>query len=513
MTQSIVPFVLENNWEQGSSSSTPVMQSYVFDGEIAPEAQAYYTGLMTTLQTSFSNMQAEYNQFHNPFSPGDANVQNFLSALNALNAWAGLIQVNSTTGQQEVPSFNVVMTNGIKGPNPSNGANTAFDPTASLDTAHDAYAPSSFNVLPSMSVSSFNIKIPNPSSPGSTVTANGVTSTMSAYMAQALEQINRVLKAASGGAFIPDSFPSYSNASAPSGFLNAITALVQTVPGSTALDPTVYQLPTLITSALSASKQAQIINNASTQSESIQQAVAVDYISDGNNLIYNTMNNLNSAINVNQQALQFLNALQDLMNQKSPQQFALDFSALSNLSIGPSDTQYGTFESQSFNQQLGTIAKFTGNDASTVADANTLLQQAFASISDLSDPGAVPSSAYSYMQQTLVNNISQLKTSLTNSGASAASGLVAALSQVSTDISGEPNIASWVQDFSSTGTTSGDNQQNLNNAIAAAQSFNQTEQANLQQALFVYQQFYQSASGLMTQINQILQDAASNINK
>ena len=98
-------------------------------------------------------------------------------------------------------------------------------------------------------------------------------------------------------------------------------------------------------------------------------------------------------------------------------------------------------------------------------------------------------------------------------GTTSGSGLVTALNQIKTDLNAATSIASWVQDFAVNNSSNGSYQQNLNNAVTAAQSFNQTQQANLQQAMFIYQQFFQSASGIMSQINQIISSAASNISK
>jgi len=509
MTQSIVPFIIDNSAIiPGASTSNPVMAGYVFSSEISKEAQEYYQNLMTVLNASLAALQAKRANGQT-ITASDTDAQNFVSALNALNSWASMVSVNSANGTQNAPTTNTTLGGG--------STVAAFNPSSSITT----YSVASFGITgvpnpaydPSQAISSTNPQFISGA-------AQGVTTTMSSYMAQALEQINRTIKAASGGTFSPDMFisPTASGLGTTqgTGLLTALTALASPDTSS------VYQITSLITKAINAAQQALIIGNAGTQSQSIQQAIAVDYIATGNQLIFNNMNSLNQAINQNQVILQFLNALQDLMNQKSPQQFALQFSAISNTSTGATDAQYDTFEQQSFNQQLGTIAAFTGNSASTVADANTLLQQAFANVSSLSDPDYIASlsntssanfQALSFVKNTLVNNISQLVMNLQATGTTSGSGLITALNQIKTDLTAATNIASWVQDFAVNNSSNGSYQQNLNNAVTAAQSFNQTQQANLQQAMFIYQQFFQSASGIMSQINQIISSAASNISK
>lgn len=507
MTQSIVPFIIDNSSIiPGASTSNPVMASYVFSGEISKEAQLYYEALMNVLNTSIANLQAK-RAAGQTIGANDTDAQNFVSALNALNSWASMVTVNSSTGLQNAPTTNTTLGGG--------SATAAFSPSSSVTT----YTVSSFGItnVPNPAYD------PNDSTKGpATITTpvQGVTTTMSSYMAQALEQINRTIKAASGGTYSPDMFISPTTSglgtSGGAGLLTALNAM--TSPDTSS----VYQVTALITKAINAALQALIVGDTRSQSQSIQQAIAVDYIATGNQLIFDNMDSLNQAINQNQVILQFLNALQNLMNQKSPQQFALQFAAISNASTGATDSQYDTFEQQSFNQQLGTIAAFTGDNASTMASANTLLQQAFANVSSMSDPTYLASlsdtsssnyRALVFVKSTLVNNINQLVMNLQNTGTTSGSGLITALNQIKTDLTAASSIAAWVQDFSATSSTNGSYQQNLNNAVTAAQSFNQTQQANLQQAMFIYQQFFQSASGIMSQIDQNIRSAASNIGK
>jgi hypothetical protein len=464
MTQSVVPFISTYD-SSGNILGSPAVQANVFDGQITVGSQSFYTTAMEAIQAAFANIRAGTDV--------STNAQTLLNNLNALNAWAGLITANLSTGSQSDPIWNSTTPGGLT-PN--------------------AFTPSSYTVG-GHPITTLNTQL---------------TTTMSNYMAQSLEQINRLLRSVG---FDPDQFlnPATANLTQLITSLTTLTAINPNA-ASGAADTTVYQLPTLIAKALSASVQARIIDNTSTQSKSIQEALAVDYISDGNQLIFDRMERLNAAINQNQNILQFLNAIQDLANRKDPQQFALKLTEISNINgTGITDTQYANFENNSFNQQLGTVARFTGNNASTLADANTLFKSAFNNINSLGE--VTDPNVFNYAKDTLINNITSLVTALLNTGTTSGSGLVTALNQIKTDLTAATSLEAWVEDFQPNATTNGNNQQNLNNAVTAAQSFNQTQQSQLQQAMFVFQQFYQSASGLLSSIDRVLKDIASGINK
>ena len=81
----------------------------------------------------------------------------------------------------------------------------------------------------------------------------------------------------------------------------------------------------------------------------------VDYVESGNQILFNQMDQLQSAVNLNQNILSYLNSLQDLMNQKTPQDFLLQLQNLNSAS-----PNYSQFESSTYgNQILGTTPQFT----------------------------------------------------------------------------------------------------------------------------------------------------------
>lgn len=62
-------------------------------------------------------------------------------------------------------------------------------------------------------------------------------------------------------------------------------------------------------------------------------------------------------------------------------------------------------------------------------------------------------------------------------------------------------------------TLAGQIQHNITNAVTSGQSLNDTQQSNVRNFLFVFQQYYQAASTVLQQITQIIQRMASAINR
>jgi hypothetical protein len=76
-------------------------------------------------------------------------------------------------------------------------------------------------------------------------------------------------------------------------------------------------------------------------------------------------------------------------------------------------------------------------------------------------------------------------------------------------------IAKWVTDnYNSLGTNatkSGAIQQNITNAITSAQSLNTTQTESVRNFLYIFEQYYKSASAILQQISQIIQKMAGGI--
>jgi len=319
-----------------------------------------------------------------------------------------------------------------------------------------------------------------------------LTTTMDRYMAEQLENLNRTLRTAGFEITNPNT----------TDLLNALVTIRAA--------PSVYQLDTTISRAISAAMQARLIGNAFTQSDSLQQVLMVDYVSRGNEMLFNEMGNLRNAIDSNQTVLGYLNNLQDLMNQKDPEKFIQQLGSLfaggSNLNL--SNDAYETYEKTTFNKTLGTNAKFAdASIAQYVTDhpGATFVDAFKANVLDPNSTTGANTIA------TIVANLDALQGDIAAKGGSQAGPLAQALGTIKADLQRINSIQTWVQDTVS--GAEGDNQRHLNDAIVAAQSFNDTQREELRRVMFVFEEFYKSATALLSRLTQILEKMASFISR
>ena len=118
--------------------------------------------------------------------------------------------------------------------------------------------------------------------------------------------------------------------------------------------------------------------------------------------------------------------------------------------------------------------------------------------------------------EAIINNLNALITNAQKYvDASSGASVVTELQQIVADFqaaeteSPDNPISYWVQNF--VNQNEGTNQAHLNNAITASQALNDTEREKLQQVMFIYQEFYQSASSMLSALNTLFQTIASNI--
>lgn len=224
---------------------------------------------------------------------------------------------------------------------PSGGVGDQLTPTQIIDTVRAA-----MSALNAWSRYKYVNASGNQVDTGTYPTSFSSASTMSRYMAQGLDSLIRTLSAAG---FNPlEITPNYSQ----------LSAAITTIQSDDLSSTPIYNIRSVLSSAISAAANAVIAGDSSTQSQSIQQLLMIDYVQSGNTILYNEMNQLQTAVNLNQQILSYLNALQDLMNQKDPQHFLMSLQDLNSTS-----PNYSLFEKETFGDQvLGTSTKFTDAD-------------------------------------------------------------------------------------------------------------------------------------------------------
>ncbi len=450
MSQTIVNFLTK-------VGSSLVIDPRVFDFEISSDSQETYEDLMNQLSSALT-------------SSNTTNIQNILKKL---DGWSKMVYVSNGT-QTTKAGYNL---------------NTGV-----------YYDDSTL-----------------PANPGPEV----VTTTMNRYMAEYVDRIIRTFRSA-GWDPIADTAA-------------AGTAAVQAV----LTNPSIYQVASYITQALNAASQAILAGDSSTQSKSLQQLLMVDYISRGNELLYSQMKDLQTAIDLNQNSLSYLNSLQDLMNQKDPQQFIMQLQLLSTTS--PSSLgldQYSKFETDSFNQQLGTVSKFTQNQIrsyiNTIQSLNLTqdvlstvtpeqyqnmvgtVSGAFLDLSTVQDMTAAFNAQNNGITM-IITNLDFLINQLTNAAGGSATRLIQSLQTIRTDFATLRDqgittaVVNWVQDVGV--NREGDYQRHLNDAIVASQSLNDSKREELRRVMFVFEEFYKSATAMLSRITQLIERMATSINR
>jgi hypothetical protein len=244
-----------------------------------------------------------------------------------------------------------------------------------------------------------------------------------------------------------------------------------------------------------------------------QALVELVYIQEANDLIGNTLGNLDNALNASQSVLNILQGLQNLHNDISVQSksaFPFLFStgrALapgvsagtpgSALSAGAYVTSYNTAASAYFGSPIDPNFVFTGpTDPAFITFANNL-------------------AAY----KTSLQNEIRVISAITPADAKGAGSLYESLQTVLKDLPTDPhNFASaeaWALDnYNTTGTgaaQAGNVENDITTAITAAESLNDTQKENVRQFLFIFQEYYQSASAVLSSMNQLMEQMAQKI--
>jgi hypothetical protein len=472
MTQTIVPFVIDTYNSRGQIINREV-ETRVFDFEIPESSKTYYETLIASIGNAYDKVLAGVDVDHN--------LNIIRDDVNALNLWSGLRYIDEN-GEQQLKPLN-------------NTAKDAYNPALAL--------PAGYHVT-------------------DTTISQALTSTMNRQMAEQLERLNRLL--ASFGFNSDVLAPSSTTKSDNTSLLSALRSL-----SSIKTDlhgEQVSQFTAALVAAIEAAESARLIGNAQTGAQSIQEVLMVDYISRGNEMLYNQMAGLKTAINANQSALAYLNSLQDLLNKKDPQKFIMDLSKVSSIytdstgvtkwltptELAAKTDNYTDFEKQ-FGNDLKTIAFFKTDVElqtylqNTPEGVSTLFQQAF------TDIGADPTT-YIHQIITYLNSlISDIKTA---AGDNASTQIVQSLTTILADfkaLNTSGKIWDWVQDLGSTTSTAGDYQTHVTNAIVAAQSFNDTQREELQRVMFVFEEFYKSATSLLSSISQLIVKMADHISR
>lgn len=225
--------------------------------------------------------------------------------------------------------------------------------------------------------------------------------------------------------------------------------------------------------------------------QSIQAMIELDFVKQGNDLISSQLSGLQTQLNNTQTAVQLLTQLQNLYNEVTP-------------------ANPGTFATPS-----GTGDTFVRNYISEGTNGS-------GSFTGFNNPIQVQSTATTTDQTTFTGLQQQIQSLITSTLAAAGytatdpqyqGSLAQQLQTVLNDTNQATNLNSYIVDSQGATTqsgvqASGQYGRDLANAEVAAQSINTQQQQQVNQALYVFEEFYQSAAGMLTSITQIIQNMA-----
>lgn len=305
-------------------------------------------------------------------------------------------------------------------------------------------------------------------------------------------------------------------------------------------------------SAISGVVQAAELDGL-TGSQSLQSMIELDYVQTGNELITNNMNQLNSALNVTQSVLTTLSQLQNLANQVTTTNSIFNFNYQSSRgndnSGAPSAWSpiYQQAASAFFNTPVTPVlVSAINNDAhinhynsavlGLIQLRNTLAVE-LTQLSGISSASTIsnPTSLYATVKQVLTDISASFQ--FTKNANFGFNGQINSTLQIpwSTGLIGTPYFStnsydqqffvaalsgfkSWVLDnYSSftaaTANQAGQYQQHMTTAITAGENLNDTQKETVRNFLFIFQEYYQSASSALQAITQIIQQMARNISQ
>lgn len=235
------------------------------------------------------------------------------------------------------------------------------------------------------------------------------------------------------------------------------------------------------------------VTSAQVNAHTIQALVELVYCQTANNVITSAMASLQQALATTQNALSTLTSLQNLKNSvSSVSKSTFDFD-YANTSTGDYEEEYSSAASAFFGTPIAISFKIgnttivsggsPGYASFTVKMAqakNALATQIefLSSITDTSDPN------------TLYASLKKVYNGLPNNNSYA-------------------SVSYWVLDnYNVTGASgamiAGNFQTDLTTAITAGQSLNSAQQQKVQNYLFIFQQYYQSAAAILTALEQII---------
>jgi len=247
----------------------------------------------------------------------------------------------------------------------------------------------------------------------------------------------------------------------------------------------------------------QILNNAlqisPTAGRSLQSMIELEYVKQGNDLIFAKLNGMESALKVTQNVIDTLNVIQGIADKVTIQNRG-SFAFSAGTTVSAYESKYKMAASQFFTQLIPTTA-VSNADADLLWAQRVPLAAAVQQL-DAANPAAshtVPNS----LSYFLNNILQRILTTFTGQG----------------QIEFANRIKAWVLDNTAiklsdpASSSAGAVQTSITQAIQAAQSLNDTQKKNVSNYMFVFEEFYKSSSAVLQQVTQIIQSMAQGIGR
>lgn len=236
--------------------------------------------------------------------------------------------------------------------------------------------------------------------------------------------------------------------------------------------------------------------NAVSSGRSIQAMIQLEYIKAGNDLITNKLSGLQSALSLTQKATQMLTSLQNIHNKVEP---------IPQPAVAPTGTGDDYVDDYKRDGDGAYLRPIPVRASASLSTADIALFNSYKT-----EDGAL----YKLIEEVLPQLGNYTVADLGPPPIAALDGtLPQALFTVYNDMKSAGTAQKWISDHLGTttdydSTLGGNYSRNLTVSQTAAQSLNDQQKQNVQQALFLFQEFYQSGSGMLTQLNQIIQSMA-----
>lgn len=257
--------------------------------------------------------------------------------------------------------------------------------------------------------------------------------------------------------------------------------------------------------------------------KNLQALIEIDYVQTGNQIISQNMANLKSALNVTQQILNYLSDLQNLHNQVTVKTSTFNFCYAQGGQNGVTNSTHGVSAWSPIYQQAASaffntkvtpiiLSSITpGVNSSGYINAYKNLVSIRTSLSaQLAKLSAVTSASDRANNTTLYGRLSQVLKDLNTTFVTSTGSPILSTTPPGAASAG---FKKWMLDNYSAynSVESGQFQQNITFAITAGENLNDTQKETVRNYLYIFEEYYKSASAALQAITQIIQKMAQNI--